>query len=589
MKITLCIFSLFGFFLVKPLWAIDLRFESGYFRSISFQASDIPQKETAALAEFFKREFGNENDFQWKLSKRLEDITHVHFTYDLYYKTYPVFFHHLKLHYNKKGFVQHATSTLKGPFEVLGSPASVRWENQKEVIQKLLFSGELFRGTLKGELGVWLESEGTKGVWAFEVEAIRENPFVVRRVIVSEDGRNVLSERNLSREISHRDSFSVNVYRKFPKSTLSDLEDSLGAGLSSQNINSETGKLLNEFAWVRRDSGSFEEVNPATTYVPTGDGGSYGGSNVNQKADAVNVFYHISRYREWFDAILSAMGNVGIYSFDPMPVIVNYQTEIDGYTANNALYYGGPCSAESEKQRCIVFYPPTASFRSLAREALVIAHEYQHYLTDMLTGIEFDASGEISVGSALHEGYSDYLAATYVSSQTLGAGKIDAHIVAEYSLTTTYQRDLTVKKVFNNSTNYSSVHGPGQVWGSALWEMREDWLGAEIVDKIVIRSLYYLSTQPGFVDSVEALVQADRDLFDGAHENRIRELLFTERNWLGSLSDVFQDSEKKIIKVGFQGCSSVRENSSQTSPLITGIMTLLWLLSTLVVGRRRLI
>jgi hypothetical protein len=207
----------------------------------------------------------------------------------------------------------------------------------------------------------------------------------------------------------------------------------------------------------------------------------------------------------------------------------------------------------------------------------------------MLTGIEFDASGEISVGSALHEGYSDYLAATYVSSQTLGAGKIDAHIVAEYSLTTTYQRDLTVKKVFNNSTNYSSVHGPGQVWGSALWEMREDWLGAEIVDKIVIRSLYYLSTQPGFVDSVEALVQADRDLFDGAHENRIRELLFTERNWLGSLSDVFQDSEKKIIKVGFQGCSSVRENSSQTSPLITGIMTLLWLLSTLVVGRRRLI
>lgn len=587
MKITLRILSLLCIFLIKPLWAINLRFESGYLRSVSFQESDQAKHESEALAEFFSREFEMGPDLQWQISKKVEDTSHIHSTYDLFYKKHPVFSQHLKIHYNKKGFVQYATSTLRGPLEVEPSSEALPWESQKRAIQNLLFPSGGFRGTVKGELGIWLDSDGRRGQWAFEVETLQGKPFHFRKVIVSADGREVLNERKLSRELTHRDSFTVNVYRKFPQSTLSALEDASGAGLSSQTISSEPGKLLNNYSWVRRDSGTFVEVDPATLYTPSGDGATYGGSSTNQKADAVNVFHHISNYREWFDGILAALGSTGIYSFDPMPVIVNYQTAIDGNTSNNALYYGGPCSSDSVNQRCIVFYPPTASFRSLAREALVIAHEYQHYLTDMLTGIEFDASGEISVGSALHEGYSDYLAATYVSSQTLGAGKIDAHVVGEYSLTATYQRDLTQYKIFNNNTTYASVHGPGQVWGSALWEMREDGWGAEIVDKIVVRSLYYLSTQPGFIDSVEALVQADRDLYDGVHENRIRELLFTERNWLGSLSDVFQDSDKKIVKVGFQGCSSVKETNTGSSPLATGMFSMLWILATWAIGRRR--
>ncbi|NBX82948.1 hypothetical protein EBQ90_07665, partial [bacterium] len=215
--------------------------------------------------------------------------------------------------------------------------------------------------------------------------------------------------------------------------------------------------------------------------------------------------------------------------------------------------------------------------------AMVIAHEYQHYVTDMIAGIEFSGSDTLTVGDVIHEGYSDYFGASYTVKENTDSSLTTIGAYA-FQNCSNLKRDLSTKPVFDNTTQYSSGHRPGLVWASGLWELRA-LLGADATDALALKSLYFVSSRPGFIDTVEALVQADRSLYGGAHEARIRTLFYDERKFVGSLSGAFQDSEKKIVKVGFQGCSSV-PNRSERSGMATTLLLLTWLGLTLWAGRR---
>jgi len=321
--------------------------------------------------------------------------------------------------------------------------------------------------------------------------------------------------------------------------------------------------------------------------------------------DSGNVYYHLTSFRTWLDAKAASLGSQLSFPYDPIPVFVNFMAKaiqkcrktdtqyVDKTEqSNNAAYIAGPCDDSGTVNRCLVFLrygtvspcgngDPGGSF---AREALIIAHEYQHYVTDMITGIEFGAANQLRVGDIIHEGYSDYFGASYASHNSAQ----DIHTVGQYAFSDKYieeQRDLIEEGViFSDSTAYSNPHTPGWVWASALWELR-DTLEATTVDLIALKSLFYLSTTPGFIDSVEALVQADRSLNGGVNEKTIRTLLFDERKFLGSLTGAFQDEDKRILKVGFQGCANVNPGNAETGFPTIGIF-LLWLISTVWGGRR---
>jgi hypothetical protein len=187
------------------------------------------------------------------------------------------------------------------------------------------------------------------------------------------------------------------------------------------------------------------------------------------------------------------------------------------------------------------------------------------------------------VGDAIHEGYSDYLAASYVSE----ANNTDATLVGEYALRncTPLQRELATLKVYDGADELSDPHVSGLVWASALWRLRDEF-GVSVADHIAVKSLFYQSTTPGFFDAIEALVKADADLYAGAHETRIRQIFYNEAKFLGSLTDVFQDADNKIVKVGLRGCSAVHTQGGRPAWTATLILGLLWLGATLVVGRR---
>jgi hypothetical protein len=608
---TLRTFLVVLFFCSLTGFSLDLRFESGFPKAVSFDSFGVRLSEFDAVEKAIRDEFQILKNIEWKLSKRQEDSSHVHLTYDLFFQDYPVLFQHLKVHYNKEGYVDYLTSTLRQSVEIPVMPLRNSWEERRNEVAAILFGRASFTGRSKGRLGIWLDEDQNTAEWAFDVEAVPRGDEMLRRGIVSLENPRLLEEKKVMRHWrepeGERATVDLNVFKPFPTGAS-------GGGALQAVPSEETGILKNGYVYVRHDREPGENYSDvgSTNLIDLTSASNYSyqcsASNANcpnQKVDSGNVYYHLTSYRTWLDAKAASFGSELSFPFDPIPVFVNFMAKAiqscpDGGGSitkttqlNNAAYIAGACDDSGSVDRCLVFlrYGKTSACPNLngdpggsfAREALISAHEYQHYVTDMITGIEFGAADQLRLGDVIHEGYSDYFGASY-SSQNSGQ---DTHTVGEYAFSRDYQtsqRDLSIKKVFSDSTAYSDPHTPGWVWASALWELR-DTLEATTVDLIALKSLFYLSTTPGFIDSVEALVQADRSLNGGVNEKTIRTLLFDERKFLGSLTGAFQDEDKKILKVGFQGCANANSKSSETGFPTIGIF-LLWLISTVWGGRR---
>src|SRR5262249_15313812 len=159
-----------------------------------------------------------------------------------------------------------------------------------------------------------------------------------------------------------------------------------------------------------------------------------------------------------------------------------------------AAYVPQVCRSDNSIDHCLVFLRPapiagpsicsdsTVAFYDLAREAIVIAHEYEHYITDQITGFVGGTLTKPNVADALHEGTSDYLAASYVSY----ANNAEETLVGQYG----FQACPAVQRQLNTVYTYAGPaegeiedpHLSGLSWASALWNLRTQF-GRDIVDK----------------------------------------------------------------------------------------------------------
>lgn len=600
------IFGLVLFFGAISSYATNLRYESGLIKAVTYQKITL-QDEEAALRDFLKKEYEGLDKFHWRLSQRTDDRSHVHLTFGLEYLEFPVFEEQLKVHFNKEGFIDYATSTLEKIDVIPEVPERNSWEEKKGGVLNSFVGSRDFQGMSRGTFGLWWNENKKQFEWVFDVE-VKRRGMTPQRGFVSALTDQVLEIKKVFRH------WDGQVFLPFP-------ESNLNPSTNSQTISTyptAANQLKNETAWVRYNQArgeSYLEVSNNTSGVTLlaeyessqstyrKDCDTNHSVCKSQKVDSGNVYYHTSEFRNWVDD-LDPSSHLS-FQYDPLPMVVNFmgfsiQQYSDGSSvdpavqANNAAYINSACADDGSMEHCLVFLQPNyqacttggtqEEWYSVAREAIVVAHEYQHYLTDMIAGIRFGSADTVTVGDVLHEGYSDYFASSYVT-QKKGT---DTNTIGAYAFQncSNVQRDLSSKKVFNDTEIYSSPHRPGWVWASGLWELRTrlGTGGADKADAIALRSLYYLSSSPGFIDSVEALVQADKALYQGVNETLIRTLFFDERKFLGSLSGVFQDTDKKIVKVGFQGCSSIHKKSDQ-SAVISFVLLLVWVGVTLGLGR----
>lgn len=224
-----------------------------------------------------------------------------------------------------------------------------------------------------------------------------------------------------------------------------------------------------------------------------------------------------------------------------LPVLVHF-----GHKWANAMYNGELIALGDGDG--VEFYP-------LSLDNDVLAHEYSHYVVDKLR--PFETRDDVGFGAALHEGYADYFA--IAARGALADLEQDSQLAEGIRIRGGALRDLNNEEHYGHYLEYANgvetiangerdydPHKLGQVWGSALWKLRQALIvrlgeeeGRRVADQLAYGSLIYFEATglygtPGFVDAARALLRADRELFRRKYQPLIAEVL--ERRGFPALS-----------------------------------------------------
>lgn len=591
--------ALFLLFLSAPLCfagRLEL-YKSGLLKEWDQRSTDFVESESAF--DIFLTEHFHFPGYEWRVVNSFQDNTHIHRLYALYYQGVRVFEKFLKLHYSKAQMsIAFASSNLEKRFErVLGA-------HRRSDLS--FFRTEWFpdRQIRLNADPIYIPTHEERDILsAYEVRVPNQRGASIRHFVADATTGEVLIEKRVGRHLTIG---KVPVWPISPFNTTNtkapdsvDLTDLL-----------ETNKLKSSNIYVRRVQDYATPIlkdvdpDPSISIDFSSDPAAYDqkctGSATqcpNQRTDGINVYYHISNYRSTLSKYLSDLGMENpTLSKEPLDIFINaFNFPIGGKTdqTNNAAYVSDGCydlDDGTRIERCMIFLRPepltssacgnASKFYDLAREAIVIVHEYQHFITDVITQM---VPGEINlanVGDALHEGYSDY----FGISQTSRISSSSATLVGEYAFQNCkyYQREIGTLRKYENGEAEKDPHVSGQSWASGLWQLRKE-LGEGKADKLAFKSLYFLTPKPGFAESVEALVKADEALNSGENAGRIRQLFYDEIAWLGGMAGVYRDSSRGIANVGFRSCASVRP---QGSPWGSGALVSIFLCGIVFVGRR---
>lgn len=245
-----------------------------------------------------------------------------------------------------------------------------------------------------------------------------------------------------------------------------------------------------------------------TSYTPPAEadpnGFRYG--RANPFFEAVMAYYHIDQSQRYVQSL-------GMEPGDVQPIRVNPH----GLgTQDNSRFFAGLFA--------IAFGEGGVDD---AEDADVIWHEYAHAV------LERHAPGLRSTqeGQALHEGWADYWAASY-SRSLIESGAVPGRDWRQLFDWDGHNGGWCGRRIehtghYPDRTDYTAPAGcavpsapvdyqSGLLWATTLMDLYP-LLGREVLDRLNLASHFYLEAPVSFRDAAEALVQADRDLYDGAH------------------------------------------------------------------------
>lgn len=261
-----------------------------------------------------------------------------------------------------------------------------------------------------------------------------------------------------------------------------------------------------------RLEGPYVRIVPATgaifnelTYTPPSeaspDGFRY--SRNDPRFEGVMAYYHIDQSQRYVQSL--ALGR----PLQASPIAVNPRGMVD----DNSQYF--------EEINSLIF--GTGGIDD-AEDATVIWHEYGHALLEGASpGLR-----RTQEGLDFHEGWSDYWAASYQRALA-EAGQVQSadwrRIFRWDGNNGNWQgRRLDHPGRFPDQVAYPGIpnmYARGLLWATTLMEIYND-LGRTVTDRLNLASHAYLSHPLTFTDAAEALLQADLDLYGGAHLNTLR-------------------------------------------------------------------
>ncbi|CAN5285427.1 hypothetical protein BH23VER1_BH23VER1_30090 [soil metagenome] len=181
--------------------------------------------------------------------------------------------------------------------------------------------------------------------------------------------------------------------------------------------------------------------------------------------------------------------------------------------------------------------PPDLNF---ADDATIVVHEYGHGVTSRLTGGRFNTSclsGLVSGG--LGEGWSDLFALAFTTQATdtrITPRRIGTYAFGPFGLRTfPYTSNRTANPLtYRDVASRIDVHGIGEVWCAALWDLHWDLIGHygfsadlsapwdaggnTLALQLVIDALQLQPCSPSFLDARDAVILADQLLTGGTNQ-----------------------------------------------------------------------
>ncbi|MBL1213102.1 MAG: PKD domain-containing protein [Ignavibacteriae bacterium] len=147
-----------------------------------------------------------------------------------------------------------------------------------------------------------------------------------------------------------------------------------------------------------------------------------------------------------------------------------------------------------------------------AEDLFVVLHELGHGLHDWVT------NGALSQVDGLSEGSGDYWAMSYLRSVT---NFTSADPEYNWSFPWDGHNEFWNGRLTNYAALYpgglvGQIHTDGQIWASSLMQVW-DLIGRETTDELFLEALSMLNGSSSQEDAANAFIQADTDLFAGAH------------------------------------------------------------------------
>ncbi|HEY5602409.1 MAG TPA: M36 family metallopeptidase [Gammaproteobacteria bacterium] len=161
-----------------------------------------------------------------------------------------------------------------------------------------------------------------------------------------------------------------------------------------------------------------------------------------------------------------------------------------------------------------------------AEDAETILHELGHAIQDAIC----PNFGQSLEAAALGEGFGDYFAASYFAEHKPNKYQHcvmtwDGLLIGlEEALDPPCLRQLKNKHTYEDFVAKEEYeHSNGEIWSATLWNIRE-LLGRDIADRIIIESHFQLDGFTTFARAARAIIDADRNLYQGKHKIKLAKI-----------------------------------------------------------------